>query len=185
MTTEKHSQNPSPNSLTNSQQTSSAKFYRQFILEASKSSKHRGKIKSPKTSESSQTLKNLQKTSQIVELSGENPSCGDRLTLYLKLSPKTSKNTPEKILDAKFDGVGCAISLASAHFLCENLIGKDLKTARTYVQSYLNSLQNGTLDPVYAPLDNLALLPARIKCAALPWRTTILALLTARGEREK
>ena len=48
---------------------------------------------------------------------GFNPLCGDRLTLYLKTSN-------QKILNASFEGSGCAISMASASLMTEALKGK-------------------------------------------------------------
>ena len=48
---------------------------------------------------------------------GHNPLCGDRLTLYVNLDG-------ERIRDAKFEGSGCAISVASASLLTEAVKGK-------------------------------------------------------------
>ncbi|MDO4987161.1 MAG: SUF system NifU family Fe-S cluster assembly protein [Candidatus Saccharibacteria bacterium] len=131
-----------------------SKFYRQFILEASRSPKYRGKIEET----------GLRPGEKVVRLEGSNPSCGDQLTLYLKIADN-------RIVDAKFEGSGCAISMASAHFLCENLIGKNLKSAREYVEKYLRSLDSGAVDPDYTPFDNFALMLSRVKCARLGWGT--------------
>lgn len=54
--------------------------------------------------------------------SDRNSSCGDSLEMGVKV-----KNG--KIIDVKFTGVGCAISLASASMLTEMLKGKTLKQA--------------------------------------------------------
>lgn len=51
-----------------------------------------------------------------------NSSCGDNLEMGIKI-------TKGKIVDIKFSGVGCAISLASASMLTEMLLGKTLKQA--------------------------------------------------------
>ncbi|MBR1795783.1 iron-sulfur cluster assembly scaffold protein [Candidatus Saccharibacteria bacterium] len=151
-----------------------SKFYRQFILEASRSPKYRGKIEET----------GLRPGEKVVRLEGSNPSCGDQLTLYLKIavpSPSTLSTTAEgissqksefqaaRILDARFEGSGCAISMASAHFLCENIIGKATDEAQEYVAGYLKSIDAGTPNPVYAPLDNVAQMPARVECARLAW----------------
>ncbi len=147
----------------------SAKFYRQFILEASRSPVHRGKIEKS----------SLKSSEQVVEFAGSNPSCGDQLTLYLKIEQDsacsrekrgiTALEPSAKILDARFEGSGCAISMASAHFLCENLIGKTVKTAKKYISNYLKSLDSSEPNQDYAPLDNIAQMPARVKCARLAW----------------
>lgn len=51
-----------------------------------------------------------------------NSSCGDSLEMGIK----TEKG---KIIDVRFSGTGCAISLASASMLTEMLLGKTLKQA--------------------------------------------------------
>ena len=51
-------------------------------------------------------------------LEGVNPSCGDDIVLYLKL------DQDEKIVEASFDGDGCAISQASSDIMCDLIIGK-------------------------------------------------------------
>jgi nitrogen fixation NifU-like protein len=48
---------------------------------------------------------------------GFNPLCGDKLTLYVNLDG-------ERISEAKFEGSGCAISVASASLLTEAVKGK-------------------------------------------------------------
>ncbi|NQZ12157.1 MAG: iron-sulfur cluster assembly scaffold protein, partial [Algicola sp.] len=49
-------------------------------------------------------------------MDGENPSCGDELTLYLKLSQQHIENIG-------FNSDACAICTASASLLCEQLHG--------------------------------------------------------------
>ena len=46
---------------------------------------------------------------------GINPLCGDKLHLYLVVDPDG------KIADARFEGSGCAISMASASLLTETV----------------------------------------------------------------
>ena len=55
-------------------------------------------------------------------LEGFNPLCGDRLTLYVNLDGDT-------LSDIRFDGSGCAISVASASLMTEALKGKTLVEA--------------------------------------------------------
>src|SRR3569832_1659971 len=47
---------------------------------------------------------------------GHNPLCGDRLNLYLKVEN-------DVIADVRFEGMGCAISTASASLMTERLMG--------------------------------------------------------------
>lgn len=49
-------------------------------------------------------------------LSGRNASCGDNLTLYLQLDTAT-----QKITDIKWDGEGCAISMATMSVLSQKV----------------------------------------------------------------
>ncbi|MDP4030833.1 MAG: SUF system NifU family Fe-S cluster assembly protein [Candidatus Beckwithbacteria bacterium] len=51
-----------------------------------------------------------------------NSSCGDSLEMGVKIKDG-------KIVDVKFTGVGCAISMASASMLTEMLKGKTIKQA--------------------------------------------------------
>ena len=60
---------------------------------------------------------------------GYNPLCGDRLTVYVNLDG-------ERISEAKFEGSGCAISVASASLLTEAVKGK----SRTQVQELFDDV---------------------------------------------
>ncbi len=53
---------------------------------------------------------------------GLNPLCGDQITLYVKL-------LDNRIDDIAFEGVGCAISLASASLMTTALKGKGCEDA--------------------------------------------------------
>ncbi len=53
-----------------------------------------------------------------LEAHGNNPLCGDKLTVYVRLGDG------EKIEDAAFEGRGCAISIASASMMTGILRGK-------------------------------------------------------------
>ena len=52
-------------------------------------------------------------------LHGHNPSCGDNITLQLKIENN-------KITDASFLGSGCVISQSSTSIMLQTLIGKRL-----------------------------------------------------------
>ena len=53
---------------------------------------------------------------------GYNPLCGDQITLYLKVED-------DVIADVAFQGVGCAISRASASMLTQSVKGETLAKA--------------------------------------------------------
>ncbi len=48
-----------------------------------------------------------------------NSSCGDEVTVYVKLSPDH-----QEIVDLKWTGDGCAISMAAISFISQQVIGK-------------------------------------------------------------
>jgi len=84
------------------------------------------------------------------QLSGEesNPLCGDHITMRLKLDPASQKT--EAI---RFEGDGCAISMASASMLTESVAGLTLDEAKRLGR-------DDVLQRLGIPLS-----PARVKCA--------------------
>ena len=83
-----------------------------------------------------------------IKLDAHNPSCGDELEIKLKLE----KN---KIIDAKFLGKGCAISLASADILLDNI--KNM---------FLNEIKKLNEKDLLKFLE-VEITPARMNCALL------------------
>ena len=57
---------------------------------------------------------------------GNNPLCGDQLTLWLKLDG-------DRIADVSFQGSGCAVSKASASLMTAAVKGKTVDEARAQV----------------------------------------------------
>jgi nitrogen fixation NifU-like protein len=105
---------------------------------------------------------------------GFNPLCGDRLDLYLALDG-------DRISDLRFEGKGCAISVASASLMTEALKGR----TRADAQRYFDAVHGLLTRPDYTPsmdLGKLAALsgvrefPVRVKCASLCWHTLNAAL---------
>ena len=108
------------------------------------------------------------------EARGNNPLCGDRVTVFLRIDGET-------IGEAYFEARGCAISLASASMMTEMLKGKTVAEARVLFDRF-HSLVTGAGDGDSDGLDELAALsgvrdfPTRIKCATLPWHTMTAAI---------
>lgn len=107
---------------------------------------------------------------------GFNPLCGDRLTLRLKVVDGV-------IEDARFEGVGCAISTASASLMTEALKGLGASEAEALFAGFHTMLTGeGEVSPVgLGKLEVLAGVrefPSRIKCATLAWHTLHAALHT-------
>jgi nitrogen fixation NifU-like protein len=106
---------------------------------------------------------------------GFNPLCGDRLTVYVNLDG-------ERIREAKFEGSGCAISVASASLLTEAVKGKsrgevqalfdDVHALLTQHDANVDASRLGKL----AALGGVREFPARVKCASLCWHTLNAAL---------
>ncbi|MFO7324692.1 MAG: SUF system NifU family Fe-S cluster assembly protein [Pseudomonadota bacterium] len=107
------------------------------------------------------------------EAKGHNPLCGDRLTLTLR-------REGDRIADLRFEGNGCAISMASASLMTEAVKGR----SRAEVDA-LFARVHALLTEQGAPADGLGKLaalsgvrefPARVKCASLCWHTLNAAL---------
>ena len=105
---------------------------------------------------------------------GFNPLCGDKLTLHMVVRDGV-------IVDARFEGAGCAISTASASLMTEALKGKTEAEAETLFAAFrqLVTHEGDEADPRLGKLAVLAgvkAFPSRIKCATLAWHTLDAAL---------
>ncbi|MEZ6008660.1 MAG: SUF system NifU family Fe-S cluster assembly protein [Planctomycetota bacterium] len=104
------------------------------------------------------------------EAKGHNPLCGDRLTVYLVLDG-------DRIVDARFDGAGCAISTASASLMTETLKGRTLAEAEQIFAQFHDLVTGGRShldDPELEKLEvfaGVSEFPVRVKCATLAWHT--------------
>ena len=82
----------------------------------------------------------------------------------------------ELLKEVRFDGVGCAISLAAASMMTEILEGKSKEEVR-HIGDLFKALMHGedvTLPDEMEDLESLkgvANFPLRVKCAMLPWMT--------------
>ncbi len=133
-------------------------LYQQFILEHAKKPRHRGKTN---------PIHRYQR--------GHNPSCGDTVELTVKLS-----EAGDIIEELKFEGEGCAISIASADLMAETLQGKSVEQALSMVQQFRDMMKGQSqfakdLRKLNA-LQGVSQFPVRIKCATLCWHTLKVAL---------
>ncbi len=105
-----------------------------------------------------------------ISLNGVNPSCGDNITLNLKIENGI-------ITDGTFIGSGCAISQASCDMMLDLVIGKTLNDALALRNNFMSMIQGTATQTQIESLDEAASLqdiskmPARVKCAVLGWRT--------------
>ena len=117
-----------------------------------------------------------------LEAHGNNPLCGDKLTVYVRLGDG------EKIEDAAFEGRGCAISIASASMMTGILRGKTVpEMERLFGAFHHMCTGEGEADAAAAEefsdeMDKLRVLsgvkqfPMRVKCATLAWHTINAAI---------
>ena len=107
------------------------------------------------------------------EAQGNNPLCGDRVTVYLHIDG-------EVIAGASFEARGCAISLASASMMTEMVKGRTVAEARDLFDRFhrLVTEEDGDGDGLneLEALSGVREFPMRIKCATLPWHTMTAAI---------
>ena len=110
------------------------------------------------------------------EHDGINPSCGDELTLQLRVENNV-------IEEASFTGHGCAISQASADIMADLITGETVEEARRLAELFLAMIRGDVKDE--AALEELeaaytlkesSQMPVRVKCATLGWHTLEVAL---------
>ncbi len=106
---------------------------------------------------------------------GVNPSCGDEISLQLKMEGNV-------IEDGGFQGYGCAISQASADIMLDLVIGKTKDEALALTDIFLNMIQGQATEEEIEELDegiafqDISHMPSRVKCAVLGWHTMKTAL---------
>lgn len=125
-------------------------------------------------SASKHNRKNLE-NSDIKE-KGHNPSCGDEITLEIKLNNNI-------IEDLAFTGHGCAISQASTSIMIDLIKGKSIEEGLGLTEKFISMIKREITDDeeLYELEDamafkNVSNMPARVKCAVLAWHTLNEAL---------
>ena len=121
-----------------------------------------------------------------VEVHHVNPTCGDEVTLRVKVSGGV-------VVDVSYDGQGCSISQASTSVMTDLVIGKPLEVALAAGAAFLELMQSrGQLEPDEDVLEDgiafagVSRYPARVKCALLGWMAwkdaTAQAVARTQGE---
>lgn len=125
-------------------------LYRRVIMDHYQSPRNKGVIEDPDIT---------------VQL--KNPTCGDRISLQMKVEDG-------KIIDAKFDGEGCSISMASASMMTQAVKGLEVNQALDLSDRFSKMLlgeETNTDDfEDIESLQGVCKFPARIKCATLAWK---------------
>lgn len=107
-------------------------LYREVIIEHYKNPTYRGRL-----------------NPYDISFEDSNPLCGDHIVIDLKVDENNI------VVDARFDGHGCAISQASADLLLESIIGKSINEVKALNKQTILDLLGIDLGPV------------RLKCALL------------------
>ena len=128
-------------------------LYRELILDHARNPRHFGK---------------LDGATHFAE--GINPLCGDKLKLYLRVDDEGI------VVDAMFEGSGCAISVASASLMTDLVAGLDTARADNYVDVVIRRVGHAASDDgiderlqKLRSLDGVRDYPSRVKCATLAW----------------
>ncbi|NKQ53770.1 SUF system NifU family Fe-S cluster assembly protein [Amycolatopsis sp. K13G38] len=110
-----------------------------------------------------------------------NPTCGDEVTLRLKLDG-------EKVADVSYEGQGCSISQASVSVLTDLVVGHTVGEALKTMDAFVELMQGrGQVEPDEDVLEDgiafagVAKYPARVKCALLGWMAFKDALVKTEG----
>jgi len=98
-----------------------------------------------------------------------NPTCGDEVTLRVRLAGDT-------VEDVSYEGLGCSISQASTSVLHDLVVGRTVEQGLRLHEEFLALMQSrGEADPDDDVLEDavafagVSKYPARIKCALLGW----------------
>ncbi|EIT87162.1 nitrogen fixation protein [Fictibacillus macauensis ZFHKF-1] len=127
-------------------------LYRQVIMDHYKNPRNKGTL-----------------ADDAVTINMNNPTCGDRIQLHLKVEDG-------KIAEAKFDGEGCSISLASASMMTQSVKGLSVDDAIKLAHVFYEMMLGKEYDEEALDLGDIEALqgvskfPARIKCATLAWK---------------
>lgn len=126
-------------------------LYQELILQHYRKPRNRGTLESPS-----------------VEVSLNNPVCGDEITLQLEIAEGI-------VTAARFRGQGCSISQASASMMTQQIEGRPLGDARA-LSALFTRVMHGDPDAAgdrslgdLRALAGVSKFPARVKCALLAW----------------
>ena len=121
---------------------------------------------------------NLDKDALMIHLN--NPSCGDEITVQLKISEG-------HIESIKHEGTGCSICCASASVMTQALITHSIEESLTIIQQFYELVKGMPYNTDILYKDAQAFsgvkdFPARIKCATLAWKAAEKGLNTFKEE---
>lgn len=143
-------------------------MYQEVILDHYKNPQHKG-LRDPFDS----------------EVHHVNPSCGDELTLRVRLSADG-----DTVEDVSYEAVGCSISQASTSVMAEEIVGRPVAEAMVKLQEFEKMIvsrgqEEGDEDIIGdgVAFSGVAKYPARVKCALLGWKAFQAATAEALEEK--
>jgi nitrogen fixation protein NifU and related proteins len=126
-------------------------LYRQVIMDHYKNPRNRGVLED-----------------DVLTVDMNNPTCGDRIHLTMKVEDG-------KVVDVKFEGEGCSISMSSASMMTQAIKGQTIENALKLAKIFSDMIQGKDYDDDIdlgdiEALQGVSKFPARIKCATLAWK---------------
>jgi nitrogen fixation protein NifU and related proteins len=126
-------------------------LYRQVIMDHYKNPRNRGVLED-----------------DALTVDMNNPTCGDRIHLTMKVEDG-------KVVDVKFEGEGCSISMSSASMMTQAIKGQTIENALKLAKIFSDMIQGKDYDDDIdlgdiEALQGVSKFPARIKCATLAWK---------------
>ncbi|NBJ71134.1 MULTISPECIES: Fe-S cluster assembly sulfur transfer protein SufU [Clostridia] len=127
-------------------------LYRQVIMDHYKNPRNKGRI-----------------DGDALTVDMNNPTCGDRIQLTMQVEDGIVK-------EAKFEGEGCSISMASASMMTQAIKGLEVEKAIKMSHIFSKMMLGEDVDTEGVDLGDIEALqgvskfPARIKCATLSWK---------------
>ena len=102
-----------------------------------------------------------------------NPLCGDKVEIFTNINNDVAQ-------DITFQGVGCAISIASASILTKVLLNKKLVESKIILTNFINMVENRDYrfnfiseyeKQLLMTFSEIKKFPMRSKCATMSWST--------------
>jgi nitrogen fixation protein NifU and related proteins len=122
-----------------------------------------------------------------------NPTCGDEVTLRVRVSPGADGTAV--VEDVSYESEGCSISQASASVMTDLVIGRPVDDALAKEREFSELMQSrGQLEPDEDVLEDaiafagVSKYPARVKCALLgwmAWKDAVTQALESSNDQEK
>ena len=142
------------------------KLYRQVIMEHYKYPKNKG----------------LVDDASYLTIHLNNPSCGDELTVQLKVEDNL-------ITDIKHQGTGCSICCSSASVMSQTLKHRNVDDAMSVIGQFYELIKGYPYNPEILKGDaivyqGVSQFPARIKCATLGWKAVEKGLIKIKEDTQ-